>query len=141
MSVTTPTQTRAPSRETAIRAGLAALGLTSLAIAAFQTLDPASFVQHIGPFGTASGHYLRDLATWAAAYGACLLVAIARPGWRRPVLAVGIVQGALHVVNHVFDAGSAQPVSTGIADAVLLAALLAVTVWLYLVVRETEVPR
>ena len=49
MSVTTAT----PARETAIRAGLGALGATSLAIAAFQAIDPASFVEHIGPFGTA----------------------------------------------------------------------------------------
>jgi len=137
MSVTTAT----PARETAIRAGLGALGATSLAIAAFQAIDPASFVEHIGPFGTASGHYLRDLATWAAAYGVCLLVAIHRPAWRLPVLAVGIVQGALHLINHVADAGNAAPVSTGIADAVLLAAVLAVTVWLYLAVRETEANR
>ncbi len=137
MSVTTAT----PARETAIRAGLGALGATSLAIAAYQALDPASFVDRIGPFGTASGHYLRDLATWAAAYGICLLVAIGRAAWRLPVLAVGIVQDALHLINHIADAGSADPVSTGIVDAVLLAALLGVTVWLYLAVRETEVNR
>ncbi|HVP03021.1 MAG TPA: hypothetical protein VMT10_10670 [Solirubrobacteraceae bacterium] len=137
MSVTTAPASAA-GRERAIRVGLGALGVSSLAIAAFQALDPASFVRHVGPFGTASGHYLRDLATWYAAYGVCLLLAIGRPRWRMPVLAVGIAEGALHLVNHIADAGSADPVSTGIADAVLLAGVLAVTIWLAVAAHQAE---
>ena len=133
--------TNLASRDGAIRLGLAALGVSSLAIAIFQTVDPAGFVDTIGPFGDASGHYLRDLATWAAAYGACLLVAVNHPAWRVPVLAVGIVQGALHLVNHIVDVGDADPVSTGVMDVVLLAGVLAVTIWLFVAARDAEARR
>lgn len=126
------------SRERAIRVGVGALGVASLALAAFQAIDPDGFVDSIGPFGAPNDHYVRDVATWYAAYGAGLLAAVRAVSWRIPVLGLGIVQGALHLVNHLVDAGEADPPSMGVVDAVLLAATLAVTVWLYAAARREE---
>ncbi len=132
------TATLSPPRERALRAGLFVLGAASLAIGVFQAVDPTSFVDEIGPFGESNAHYVRDLATWSVAYGVVLLLAAGRPSWRVPALAFGVVQGALHLVNHVMDAGEADPGWMGPLNAVLLAGVLGVTVWLLLVAREVR---
>ncbi len=121
-----------------VRLALNVLGVSSLAIALMQTVAPTAFVHDIGPFGAPNGHYVRDLATWSAAFGVALLIAARRPSWRPPVIALGIVQGALHLINHIVDAGSADPVATGIFNAVALAALLGVFVWLWTLVSPRE---
>ena len=128
--------TTSPSRRGAVRFGIAVLAIVSLATAAFQTIDPSGFVDEIGPFGAPNGHYVRDVATWYAAYGAGLLAAFSAPSWRVPVLGIGVVQGVLHLINHIVDMGDADPASAGVVDAVLLAGSLGVTVWLYTAARR-----
>ncbi len=122
-----------------VRAALLAVGATQLAVAAWMVADPASFFDHVGGFGARNDHYLRDVATWYAALGAAAVVAAARPAWRVPVLALALVQYALHAVNHVADADLAVGATDGTLDAVVLA-LGAVTLaaLLGLAVRERE---
>ena len=47
-------------------------------------------------------------------------------------LALAVLQGALHLVNHVADIDAADPASMGIVNAVALAIVLGVLVWLLL---------
>jgi hypothetical protein len=71
-----------------------------------------------------------DLATWYLTLGALVLVAVRRPDWRAPVLALALLQNALHAFNHVLDVGEAEPAWLGPANLValvLLSGLLAVT--------------
>ncbi|MCU0258019.1 MAG: hypothetical protein MUC84_01980 [Solirubrobacteraceae bacterium] len=119
-----------PPREHAVRLGLWVLGAAWLAIAALQILDPAAFVDVVGPYGAVNEHYVRDLASWYAAGGILLVLAASRPAWRVPVLLFTLIQGVLHLVNHVFDIGDADPGWMGPLNAVLLAATLGVTAWL-----------
>ena len=64
-----------------------------------------------------------------------LAVAVVRPSWRVPVLAVTTVQFALHTINHLFDIGDAHPSWNGyfdffslLAATLLLARLLSIAV-------------
>ncbi len=130
MATATPT---APAATTgrAVRAGLALLGAASLMTGIWMVLSPASFFDALGPFGTRNGHYLRDMATWQIAFGAALLVAVGRPSWRRPLIAVGAGQALLHTLNHILDAGDADPAWVGVFDIVTLAATLGLFAWLW----------
>ncbi len=123
------------TRERAIRIGLGVLAALSLSTGVFMVVDPAGFVDTIGPFGAVNDHYVRDLSTWTLAYGAALVVAVGNAAWRVPVLAFGIAQGALHLVNHFVDIGDAEPGWVGVFDAVALAATLGVTCWLLVAAR------
>lgn len=136
--MTTATHLVARPRERAVRAGLAVLGIVSLAIAALQAFAPATFVEHVGPFGDVNAHYVRDVATWYAAAGVVLLLAVGRPAWRVPVLVLVLVQGVFHLVNHVIDIGEADPGWVGPGDALMLLAMLAVTWWLLVAARREE---
>jgi len=136
-SASPPTARRLPS-EPVMRGALVALGVMSLLIGLYQAVAPASFVHDIGPFGEPNGHYVRDVATWYLAFGAVLPFAAARPSWRVPLLVLGIAQGALHLVNHVVDVGEADPVGVGVFNAVSLAAVLALMVWLLAGARSAE---
>ena len=49
-----------------------------------------------------------------------LLVALRRPSWAVPLITLGLVQMALHTLNHVLDAGEADPSWVGPFDAVAL---------------------
>ena len=96
--------------------GLAAFGLLELAIGIAQGAAPHAFYTAIGPFGPYNAHYARDVATFELAIGVALLVAIARPSWRVPVLAVAALQFALHSLNHLIDIRGAHPAWTGYFD-------------------------
>jgi|SRR5437879_1351306 hypothetical protein len=121
---------------TGIGAGL--LGASSLALGLLMVIAPHTFFEKIGPFGAANVHYVRDNATWYLAYGLGLLVAARRPAWRVPMFALGLAQSAFHVVNHVVDVAKAHPRWNGPADAISLAAVGAVQVWLLLTARREE---
>jgi hypothetical protein len=116
MSSTTPSPA-----ERAVVPGIAGLAGFSLALGAWQVLAPRSFYDALGPFGAFNDHYVRDYATWSLAYGLALVVALKRPSWRVPLLALGLAQFALHTVNHLVDAGGADPGWVGVLDVVLLA--------------------
>jgi hypothetical protein len=92
-----------------MKALLAAFAALQLAIGALLWLAPGFFHEEIGPFGPRNDHYMGDLATWYLALGVLALVAIARAEWRRPVLALALIQYALHALNHLLDVGEATP--------------------------------
>jgi hypothetical protein len=139
MSTTTAAPAGAHShRETAIRAGLAVLGASSLLTALLMVADPSGFLDEVGGFGAANDHLVRDVATWVAAYGAALLVAVRLVSWRVPVLALGVAQGVLHAVNHLADAGIASPSWKGLANVAVLGGITLVTAWLLVASRREE---
>lgn len=120
-------------------AGLAAFGLTELAIGIAQGAAPRAFYTAIGPFGPYNAHYARDVATFELAIGIALLMAIARPSWRVPVLTVAALQFALHSLNHLIDIRGAHPVWTGYFDFATLTLATVTLVWLMrLAARERD---
>jgi hypothetical protein len=110
-----------------VSAGLLAFGAFHLALGLFMVVAPGTFFTEIGPFGVQNDHYIRDTATYNLAFGAVLLAAVRYPSWRVPVLAVVLVQFALHTVNHLVDIGEADPEAVGVLD---FAGLLVATVLL-----------
>ena len=96
------------------------LAAINLVTGLFMVVDPAGFVDSIGPFGEVNDHYVRDVASWTLAYAAVLFVAAGNASWRVPVLGFGIAQSALHIVNHLVDIGDADPGWVGWFDAVAL---------------------
>ena len=72
-------------------------------------LAPGFFFEEIGPYGVRNDHYMGDVATWYLALGGVALVAVSRPSWRVPVLALAFVQYALHSLNHLIDIGESEP--------------------------------
>lgn len=117
----------ASGREVAIQVGLALLGGATLLVSVPMIVDPAGFIAQVGGFGAENDHLVRDIATWTTVYGVALLVAIRQPSWRVPVLAIGVAQGALHVVNHVADAGLAVPDWKGAANSVVFGLIVLFT--------------
>jgi hypothetical protein len=123
----------APRRESspALISGLWLLGAYNVVLALFLAFAPHTFYTAIGPFGAYNRHYEGDTATFAAAFALGCLVAVRRPSWRVPVLAMSTAQFALHTVNHLVDIGNAHPAWDGyfdffalLASTLLLARLL-----------------
>jgi len=126
----TPQSTRVPARSSIVAVGLVAFGLTEIAIGIAQAAAPHAFYTAIGPFGPYNAHYGRDVATFELAIGIALLIAIARPSWRVPVLGVAALQFALHSLNHLLDIGNAHPAWTGYFDFATLTLGTIALVWL-----------
>lgn len=110
---------------------LAAFGATQLALGAYQALAPRSFFDFLGTFGAYNDHYIRDTATFYLALGIVALLAASRPTWRPVVIAFAATQYALHTVNHIVDAGDADPTALGVFDAVSLGVLAVLLVWMW----------
>jgi hypothetical protein len=102
---------------------LAAFAALQLLTGALLWLVPGWFYDVVGPFGPRNDHYMGDLATWYLTLGALVLVAVRRPDWRVPVLALALLQNALHAFNHVLDVGEADPAWLGPANLVALVLL------------------
>ena len=113
-----------------IVAGLVAFAATHFALAIFMALAPHEFYTAIGPFGARNDHYVRDVASYNAALGVGFLIAVRRPSWRVPVLAITTIQFALHSVNHLIDIGDAHPEWIGYFDFFALAAAALQLGWL-----------
>ena len=116
-----------------VTVGLYAFAAVQLGLAIFMAVAPHRFYTAIGPFGARNDHYVRDVATYNAALGAALLVAVRRPSWRVPALAIMTLQFALHSVNHLVDIAAADPSWVGYLDFFALAAAtlqLAALTWL-----------
>jgi hypothetical protein len=111
--------------------GIGAFAVIELLLAAFTAVSPHVFYTAIGPFGVFNAHYLRDVASFEGAMGLALLVAVLRPSWRVPVLALTTVQFALHSLNHLIDIGKAHPRWTGYFDFFSLAAATVLLAWLW----------
>jgi hypothetical protein len=117
-------QIAAPARQLSdpvVVAGLAGFALYHLALALFMAFAPHAFYETIGPFDAYNSHYIRDTATFEAALGVGFVVAVRVPSWRVPVLAITMVQFALHTINHLIDADVADPTWVGWFDFAALA--------------------
>jgi hypothetical protein len=114
---------------------VALLGLYSVALAVFMAVAPHAFYSNVGPFGVRNDHYIRDAATFSAAIGVGLLVALRRPAWRVPMLAISTVQFALHSINHLVDIEKAHPSWNGYFDFFSLAAATLLLAWLLRLAR------
>jgi hypothetical protein len=121
-----------------VRAGLVLLGVYGIGLAIFMTVAPGTFHSAIGPFGSTNDHYLRDLATYTAALGVGALIAVRVPSWRIPVLAMTVIQFALHSVNHLVDIDKADPTWIGYFDFFALALATAQLLWLLALARSEE---
>jgi hypothetical protein len=132
-SGTAPSDTAALTREgpSILMIGLGAFAVYHLALALFMALAPHAFYVDVGPFGVANDHYIRDVATYNAALAFAFAVAVRRPSWRVPVLALTTVQFALHSVNHLVDIGKAHPAWAGYFDFFSLAVLTVLLAWLW----------
>jgi hypothetical protein len=119
-----------PRRERALVLGLGVLAVYHLALAIFMVAGAHAFYKSIGPFDGYNPHYIRDVATYSAAIGAGLAVAVVRPAWRVPVLAVTAVQFALHTLNHLVDIGDAHPGWSGYFDFFSLLAATLLLAWM-----------
>jgi hypothetical protein len=128
-----PSGPAAPTREgpSVLTVGLGAFAVYHLALALFMAVAPHAFYVDVGPFGVANDHYIRDVATYNAALAFAFAVAVRRPSWRVPVLALTTVQFALHSVNHLVDIGKAHPAWAGYFDFFSLAALTILLAWLW----------
>jgi hypothetical protein len=111
---------RTAAGERALAVGLAVFAAYHLAIGLLMVVAPETFFARIGPFGALNEHYIRDVATYNLAFGAAFVVAVVRPGWRLPVLALATLQFALHTVNHLVDIGEARHEVIGVVDFVSL---------------------
>src|ERR1700730_18561644 len=107
---------RAALRKDALTAGIAVFALYNLALALFMAAAPHSFFTNVGPFGARNDHYIRDTATFSAAIGVGLPIALLRPSRRVPMLAISTVQFGLHSINHLVDIEKAHPAWNGYFD-------------------------
>ena len=120
-------------------AGLWILAAYNLALALFMAIAPHSFYTAVGPFGAYNSHYVRDNATFSAAFAFGFVVALQRATWRVPLLALSFAQFALHSANHLLDIGRAHPAWTGYFDFFsLLVATLAIARLLSLAAGEAR---
>ena len=113
-----------------LEAGIAVFAVVYLSQALIMVVSPHSFYKSIGGFDSYNPHYLRDVATFAAALGVGLAVSLGRPAWRVPMLAVATVQYGLHTINHLVDIDIAHPQWTGYFDFFSLAASTLALAWL-----------
>jgi hypothetical protein len=119
------TRTRDP-----VTIGLLVYSVYSLALGLVMVFAAGWFFRNVGPFGIRNDHYTRDAATMYLAFGAGGLLALSRPSWRAPVLAVMTLEAAFHTVNHLWDVSKAHPKRDGPVDFVLIALSAAVLGWL-----------
>jgi len=113
-----------------LRVGLIGFAAYHFVIAALMLFAPHFFFEDIGPFGSQNDHYLRDTATFNAAFGAGLLISYWRVWWRTPVLCCVALQFALHSINHLADIGAAHPHWLGPADFISLTLATLALIWL-----------
>ena len=110
--------------------GLLVYSVYCLALGLVMVFAAGWFFRNVGPFGVRNDHYTRDAATMYLAFGAAGLLALSRPSWRAPVLAVMAFEAAFHAVNHLWDVSKAHPTRDGPIDLVLIALSAAVLGWL-----------
>ena len=110
--------------------GVLVYAVYQVALGLVMTFAAGWFFRNVGPFEVRNDHYTRDNATMSLAFGAAGLIALRRPGWRLPVLAVFTLQAGLHAINHLYDINRAHPKRDGPIDFVLLALSAVVLGWL-----------
>jgi hypothetical protein len=131
MSSTDARSTRARAGSVSVlQVGLIAFAAYQYAVTVLMVFAPHTFFTDVGPFGVQNDHYLRDTATYNAAFAAALTVAYRRVSWRTPVLCCMALQFGLHSINHLADIGSAHSSWLGPADFISLSLATAVLAWL-----------
>jgi hypothetical protein len=113
-----------------MRALLIVFACSQLLLGALLWLTPVFFFEEIGPYGVRNDHYMADVATWYLALGAALLLAVTRSSWRVPLLALALIQYALHTFNHLLDVSEAHPSWLGPANAVSLGLAAVLLAWM-----------
>lgn len=126
----TLTLARRSRAQDAMVAGLVVFAAYHLGLAVWMAAFPHTFFDRVGPFGLRNDHYIRDNATFNAAIGVAFALAVRRPSWRVPVLALTTVQFALHSINHLADIGKSHPAWNGPADFGALSASTVLLAWL-----------
>ncbi len=121
--------------ERTVRIPIGALAAYHLLLGLLMVVAPGTFFDQVGPFGARNDHYIRDVSTFYLAFGVGLALAVRRPAWRAPVVAVVALQYVFHLVNHLVDVSKADPKWLGPADAVALALTALLLLWLW---REAE---
>lgn len=113
-----------------MRIAVGALAVFHVAEGLWMEFSPDTFFDVIGLYGAENTHYVGDVGAFVLAYGIALLVAVGRPSWRAPLLAVGALWYAFHALNHLLDIDEARSDLRGIADTVLLAVGSVALAWL-----------
>jgi hypothetical protein len=113
-----------------LRLLLLVAGAAHLTLGALMALGPRTFFEEIGAYVPFNDHYIRDVATFYLALGAALLVAVRHREWQAPVLFVAVLQYGLHVLNHLWDVGDAEPGWLGPANVAAIGAAGAALWWL-----------
>jgi hypothetical protein len=104
-------------------------------------LAPGYFFLHVGPYdGVRNEHYMADNAGWYLALAAGTAVAVVRPRWRAPVLAVSLIQNMLHLLSHLLDVGESDPGWHGPLDAALLVASAVLLAWMLAAATRDATP-
>ena len=114
----------------AVVAGLLALGAIQLLTGLLMLAAPGTFFDAVASFAPRNDHFIRDLGTFQAAYGATLLWSVRAAAWRLPLIGLGLVQFALHVVNHLVDIDATREEAHGVTNVVTLSAGLILLAWL-----------
>jgi hypothetical protein len=125
----------------ALRPLLALLGLYHLLLGVVMVAAPSRFFDSVASCGPFNDHYIRDVASFYLALGVVLLVAVAKTSWHTPLLAFAALQYVLHLLNHLWDIGDTDPGWLGPANAVILALIAALLLWLLRGGREPSLPR
>lgn len=128
----------APEPDPTARAAVGLLAVVQALLGGWMALAPGSFTERVAPFGPRNDHLLRDMASWELALAAGAALAVARPAWRGPVVALALLHFGLHAVSHVIDVGGADPGWVGPADLVSLLLGAAALGWLLLRVRSVS---
>jgi hypothetical protein len=118
--------------ERTLRAVLALIAAYHVITGALALIAPDTFFDQVGRYGVENSHYVGDVGAFVLAFGVAVLLAVGRPSWRVPVLALGALWYALHALNHAFDVGQARSDARGILDTVYIgigALLFAYLVW------------
>ncbi|HEX4838069.1 MAG TPA: hypothetical protein VFV03_06050 [Solirubrobacteraceae bacterium] len=126
------------STPTAVTVGIGAFAAYHLALALLMAAAPHTFYAQIGPFGARNDHYIRDVATYNAALGVALLVALRHSSWRVPVLALTTLQFVLHSINHLVDINATHPAWNGYFDFFSLAVTTLLLAWLLRIALAQE---
>jgi hypothetical protein len=113
-----------------LEVGIGAFAILHIGLALFMAVSPHGFYTDVGPFEAYNAHYIRDVASFYAAFGLGLALALRRPAWRVPMLTITAAQYALHSVNHLIDIGKAHPTWLGYFDFSTLAAATLLLAWL-----------
>ena len=100
---------------------------------------PGYFFEHIGPYDASRNeHYMADNAGWYLALAAATLVAVRRPAWRAPIIALALFQNVLHLASHLVDVGASHPEWHGPFDSALLVLTALLLAWM--LARTTRAP-